>query len=113
MRRRSITTALRVRIFRDADGLCHICGIKIAIGEPWECEHRIPIAMGGADAPENMRPAHIGCHAGKTKKDVAAIAKAKRIEAKHIGAFRPKRKIPSRRFNQPFALNVKRTSVRF
>jgi hypothetical protein len=38
------------------------------------------------------------CHDEKTKIDVAVIAKAKRIEAKHIGAARPKQAIESAGF---------------
>ena len=38
------------------------------------------------DSDENLRPAHVDCHKDKTKGDVKAIAKAKRIESKHIGA---------------------------
>jgi hypothetical protein len=38
------------------------------------------------------------CHDEKTDKDKGNIAKAKRIEAKHIGADRPKGTIPNRGF---------------
>jgi 5-methylcytosine-specific restriction endonuclease McrA len=68
--------------------------------------------MGGADDETNLRPAHKRCHLRKTVTDVAAIAKAKRIEAKHIGATRPKQKIQSRGFNQ-YTDNSKQTTVRF
>ena len=83
-----------------------MCGNKIdAVKEGYELEHVIPFAMTGDDSDTNLRPVHKICHAGKTKDDVAAIAKAKRIQAKHLG--RPKSKWPSRPFNQPRYDNTK------
>jgi len=100
MTRRSISTTRRVKIFEAANGICHICGQRIdGTRERWDVEHVIPLALGGDDDGENLQPAHAKCHAKKTADDVKVIAKAKRIEAKHIGANRPKRKIPSRRFD--------------
>lgn len=76
-------------MFELADGLCHICGMRIRAAEKWDIEHVIPLALGGADNPPNMRPAHKACHAPKTAADVASIAKAKRQKARHIGIKRP------------------------
>jgi 5-methylcytosine-specific restriction endonuclease McrA len=56
------------------------------MNEKWDLEHVIPIAMGGDDDEENLRPAHKSCHKAKTKDDVKAVAKAKRRQAKHLGA---------------------------
>ena len=89
--RRSLTQLQRARIFDDAHGLCHLCGLKIQAGQPWDVEHIIPLAMGGEDGGDNLRPAHKTCHAPKTAADVKAIAKVKRIRAKHIGAKQPSR----------------------
>ncbi len=88
MKRKPLSTAQRVQIFRDAGGLCHICGGKIA-NERWDVEHVIPLALGGEDAEANMRPAHKVCHVEKTQADVRKIAKAKRLEARHIGIKKP------------------------
>ena len=82
--RRSLSTARKVAIFVAAKGICHLCGGYIH-GKPWDVEHVIPLAMGGADDETNMRPAHKACHAPKTAEDVADIARAKRREAKHLG----------------------------
>lgn len=82
--RRPLSTARKIAIFVAAKGICHLCGGYIR-GKPWEAEHVIPLAMGGADDGTNMRPAHKACHASKTAEDVADIARAKRREAKHIG----------------------------
>jgi hypothetical protein len=42
--------------------------------------------MGGDDDERNVAPAHVACHAAKTVQDVAQIAKANRVRAKHNGA---------------------------
>ena len=67
-------------------------------GQAWEVEHVIPFAMGGADDMTNWRPVHARvCHAGKTKQDVSDIARAKRREARHVGAKRSARPLPGSR----------------
>ncbi len=99
MRKRWSASA-RLRIFLAHDGRCHVCGGKISVGEGWDLDHRIALALGGDDAEANLAPAHRkGCHAGKTaKEDVPAIAKAKRRQIAHVGAAVPKRPIQSRGF---------------
>lgn len=84
--RRSLSPMRKLRIFEDAGGICHICGTKI-FGKGWEAEHVIPLALGGVDDDSNLRPAHKACHGDKTKADNASWSKAKRIRAKHVGAF--------------------------
>lgn len=83
--RRSLSPTARLRIFESAAGICHICETRIQVGQRWDVEHVVPIALGGADEPANMRPAHEACHDRKTRGDVADIAKAKRRQAKHAG----------------------------
>lgn len=89
MSRRHISTTERVRIFAAAGGVCHLCGVDIRHGEAWEVEHVIPLAMGGDDHGDNLQPAHVACHRAKTNGDLGALAKAKRVEARHIGAKAP------------------------
>lgn len=89
MTRRRLSTSARVALFEAAGGRCHICGGRIAVGDAWDADHVIPLAMGGEDGGDNLAPAHRACHRGagsKTSEDVAAIAKAKRVRAKHLGA---------------------------
>lgn len=83
--RRSLSTKQRAAIFLAGDGCCHLCGGKITPGQAWEVEHIIPLAMGGDDEGDNLRPAHAKCHRAKTSEDLTAVAKAKRREAKHRG----------------------------
>ncbi len=66
MKRRSLSTAQRVAIFLAGRGVCHLCDGPI-INKPWDVEHVIPLAMGGADDESNMRPAHKACHAPKRR----------------------------------------------
>ena len=94
MARKSISTKARVALFQKHGGVCHICGGKINVGEEWQVEHIIPFAMGGEDAEPNWAPAHTKCHKTKTKTDVADISKAKRREARHIGAKVSKTPLP-------------------
>jgi 5-methylcytosine-specific restriction endonuclease McrA len=91
MTRRPLSTKARLTLFQEHGGICHICGGKIIIGQSWEVEHVIPLAQGGADAWENMAPAHVKCHRAKTAKDATDTARAKRREASHIGARAPSR----------------------
>lgn len=99
MTRRRLSTKARVSIFTRANGICHLCGGKITPGEAWDVSHEIPLALGGADDESNMRPAHRKCHRAWTAEhDQPAIARAKRREAKHIGAHVPKGTLKSRGF---------------
>lgn len=92
MKRKTLSTKARLELFQAHNGTCHVCGGKIQVGEAWEVEHVIPLALGGDDDTNNMAPVHKKvCHETKTREqDVPAIARAKRREAKHIGA-KPKR----------------------
>lgn len=101
MPRRARTPRQKLEIFQRDHGICHICGLAIdGTREKWELEHKVPYAMTRDDSDENLAPAHVKCHAGKTKTDKAKIAKAKRIEAKHNGARKTgKRRMPYRRFD--------------
>lgn len=89
--RRHISTTARVRIFERTGGVCHLCGGRIHAGEQWDAEHPTALAMGGSDKEEDLRPAHAKCHRPKTAQDIADIARAKRREARHIGAKAPSR----------------------
>lgn len=83
----------RMRLFRLHNRTCHICALPIdGLTQRWEIEHVITRwAIGAAaDTDENMRPAHVSCHKGKTKVEATARAKAVRRETKNAGAHRSK-----------------------
>ena len=87
---RQMSASRRARIFAAAGGICHICETRIdGVRERWDADHVVPYALTCDDSDDNLRPAHERCHRGrdsKTSDDVKVIAKAKRVERKHIGA---------------------------
>ena len=98
MSRKSLSTRDRVRIFNSHNGICHICNGKIQVGERWEVSHPRPLEMGGEDEDSNRAPAHYRCHRTLTAtQDIPQIAKAKRREARNIGAHRSSRPMPGSR----------------
>ena len=91
MKRRSLTAKERLRLFNLHGGICHLCNGKIdGVCEAWEIEHPTALSMGGADDDANMKPAHVHCHRPKTADDLGRLAKAKRCEARYLGA-RPRK----------------------
>jgi len=99
MARKNFSRKERVRLFGLHGEKCHICSQKIQVGEAWELEHIVPWELTRDDSDENVKPAHFKCHKVKTADDVAAIRKADRVKAKHIGAWpEPRAKIKSRGF---------------
>ena len=87
--RRSLSPLQRLKVFEAAGGRCHLCELRIQVGDKWDVEHVRPLALDGADDAANMRPAHKDCHATKTKADAAAWSKAKRMKAKHLRIKKP------------------------
>jgi 5-methylcytosine-specific restriction protein A len=83
--RPTISAARRAAIFRDNGGVCYLCERKIAPGEHWHVEHVKARGLGGSDSDENLRPAHVDCHAPKTRKDRAIMADADRALIRHVG----------------------------
>lgn len=94
-RRKPLSTTARLRIFSDNGGICCLCGGKIdGVREAWIAEHITALELLGEDGGDNIRPAHKRCADAKTygpDGDLARIAKAKRREARHIGARAPSR----------------------
>lgn len=99
-RRVHISTRKRVALFAAKGGICHLCEGKVHVTEAWDVSHVIPLELGGADNESNWDVAHRTCHRAHTAAvDVPTIAKAKRVEARHIGAKAPSRhKLQSRGF---------------
>ena len=101
MTRRRISTRERAKIFDAAQGLCHMCGLKIEAAQAWEVSHPIPIACGGADDATNHAPAHKTCHRVHTATvDAPLIAKVRRQRQAHIGAKQSSGAFGSRSFGQ-------------
>ena len=91
-KRKRLTTNQRTALFDAHNGICVICGGKIH-GKKWTDEHIRPLGMLGSNDADNRGPAHDECARDKTRADLSMIAKAKRVRAKHIGAW-PKSRTP-------------------
>ena len=60
-----MTPARRRRIFEAHDGIDRYC--EVPIGGPYETDHLLPLARGGADDDGgNTVPMHVECHRLKT-----------------------------------------------
>jgi 5-methylcytosine-specific restriction protein A len=89
MTRREFPDKVKVAAFQRADGRCEKCTAKLFVGKI-HYDHRIPDAMGGEPTLSNCDVLCSACHGEKTTRiDVPAIAKVKRIRAKHLGAAKP------------------------
>jgi len=91
-RRRFSTRDLMARLL-EHDGCCVACGVKIGPATGLEWDHVIPLAQGGDDELSNLQPLCKADHKAKTKRDASDTARAKRLEAKHIGAAAPSRAV--------------------
>ena len=88
MTRRTISMATRVGVFLDADGICHLCGLRIdAPKQRWEVEHVKPLSMGGEHRESNLAPALAIEHRAKSAAETTARAKADRLRRKHNGTW--------------------------
>lgn len=79
-------------IKEDANGMylqCHLCQGRINPStDKWIAEHAVRRAVGGSDAPENVRPACKHCAAEKDRRDISENARHKRKSDKHHGIKR-------------------------
>jgi 5-methylcytosine-specific restriction protein A len=95
---RALSTMGRLALFLRAGGRCQACGWLLAPGTRWEVDHILPRALGGRDAPDNLQVLCRTCHAGKTaRQDAPALAKTRRLKARHLGATRPRSIMPGSR----------------
>lgn len=100
-RRKKFSAKDRARIFAANGGVCGISGKKIGPDDDWHIEHRLALSLGGTNDDENLYPALVKPHKEKTRQDVKAVAKCKRIEARENGTRRQRKPIPSRPFDKP------------
>lgn len=96
--KRRMTPARRKRILERFDGCCARLDCTVTTG--LEIDHIIPIALSGKDDDANLEPLCAPHHLAKTKRDVALIAKARRIVKKNTDP-RPPSRLKSRGFEKP------------
>lgn len=100
MPRKEFSGKIRVAAWQRADGRCETCTRKLYPGDA-RFDHRVPLGLTGEATLENAQLLCRWCHDAKTfGQDVPAIARAKRREAKHVGAKRSRNPIRGwRRFD--------------
>ena len=102
----AIPKRVKLRIWERCGGRCAITGRKLLVGDAYDFDHIIPLALGGRHAESNLQIVARDAHREKTKADVADIAKARRIRAKHLGlAPPPTQKLKSRGFSRRWPSN--------
>ena len=99
--RRSIPARIRADIMLRQDGRCADCGTRLILGF-FVFDHRPPLALrearDDANDPERLAAICWHCDQQKTPKDLAAIARTKRLALKHQDFLERQRdKVPGRR----------------
>lgn len=100
---RKMTRTRRLRLLEAADWQCSVNGCPKFRGWPLEIDHRIALALGGSDDDDNLVVLCRIHHAEKTKADMKAIAKAKRL-IKKVSPDKP----PSRLRSKPFSRELRK-----
>ncbi len=93
--RKTLTKRQRRDVLFMQKGQCAGCGgeINLAKGDAFEIDHATPLAVGGSNDWRNLQALCPDCHAGKTRGDVAMIAKTRRVAAKHAGTWSKRKRI--------------------
>jgi 5-methylcytosine-specific restriction endonuclease McrA len=100
-RRFSLKDKLEVLV---RQGRCPLCGERLGSLDGLQWDHVVPLAMGGADEPDNLQAIHIDCHGTKTHgtpattagSDIHRIAKTKRIARDPSGGEEFRRRLLAR-----------------
>lgn len=87
------------RVARKTDGRCVKCTRETGPALPGECDHIVPLILGGEHRERNMQWLCKPCHATKTKLDVKLKAKVARIRKRNCGARKPRVITRWRRFD--------------
>lgn len=91
---RSVKVAAIKRATVKGEVYCEGCGC-LTKGK-FEIDHIRPDGLLGEPTIQNARILCAPCHKEKTKADVGSIAKAKRVEARHIGLRKSGKGFPRR-----------------
>ena len=77
--------SVRLRVFRDHDGICFFTGRKIQLGEAWDCHHKHELWDGGENRESNLRPALRKYHRAHSAKQKTVKAKSDKKAIYHMG----------------------------
>lgn len=80
---------VRLRNFEQHGGMCHLCSLKIQVGQKWQTDHVVALINRGKNDELNLAPAHDDCHKAKSADDVAEKASVSAKRKKHLGMKRP------------------------
>jgi 5-methylcytosine-specific restriction protein A len=108
--RKEFSTKTKALAFQRANGRCEECGFRLTPGK-FHYDHAIPDGLTGGNDLDNCRCICVGCHSRKTPVDVSRIAKAKRVQARHIGARQSRNPLPGGR-RSPWRKKLDGTVVR-
>ena len=100
MSRREFPAKVKEQAYERANGFCEIpwCAAPLHPGK-YHYDHVTADGIGGEPTLSNCAVICIACHRDKTKKDVKAIAKTKRIRRRQIGIRKPRKITKWRRFD--------------
>lgn len=87
------------RVAGKAAGRCVKCTREIGPALPGECDHIIPLILGGEHRESNFQWLCKPCHAEKSRLDVKLKAKVARIRKRDCGVRKPRAITRWRRFN--------------
>ena len=84
----AIPARVQVRVFAAAEGKCVVC--KNARAKGYECDHVIPLILGGEHRESNLQLLCKPCHKAKSRLDVKLKAKVARVRKRHLGLKKPR-----------------------
>ena len=93
----AIPPRVKLRIYDAAKGKCVVCTLTAS---SYECDHIVPLILGGSNRESNLQLLCVPCHKAKTKLDVKLKAKVARVRMRHLGVAPLKRKIQSAGFRR-------------
>jgi 5-methylcytosine-specific restriction endonuclease McrA len=97
MERREFSRKVKLAAWQRAGGKCEQCTRALRPGDI-RYDHVLPCFWGGEASLQNCQVICRACDAPKTRSDQKAIAKGKRVRAKHLGIHKRKHHWPSRPF---------------
>lgn len=68
--RTGIPPKIRFEIFKRCDYFCQICGRKASLELTLEIDHKIPVAQGGTNDPDNLWVLCFDCNRGKSTSEL-------------------------------------------
>jgi 5-methylcytosine-specific restriction protein A len=92
----AIPPRVQERVADKTNDNCASCGNP---AKPGQCDHIIPLILGGKHAESNMQWLCIPCHKLKTARDVKIKAKVARVRKRNLGIRKPRTMTRWRKFN--------------